>query len=94
MLYSQTKRDLEKLVDQINEGRPQCPVGLNTLVIPRKITSSEHTNQPYVYLNCGHVQGTRVAFISMLIEIVHSFTFLLFFMAFSEQAITIGAKIG
>lgn len=53
----QTKRDLEKLVDQINEGRPQCPVGLNTLVIPRKITLSEHMNQPYVYLNCGHVQG-------------------------------------
>lgn len=51
------KRDLEKLVDEINEGRPQCPVGLNTLVIPRKVTLSEHINQPYVYLNCGHVQG-------------------------------------
>lgn len=56
-LIFQTKRDLEKLVDEINEGRPQCPVGLNTLVIPRKVTLSEHTNQPYVYLNCGHVQG-------------------------------------
>lgn len=54
----QTKRDLEKLVDELNEGRPQCPVGLNTLVIPRKVTLSEHLNQPYVYLRCGHVQGT------------------------------------
>lgn len=53
----QTKRDLEKLVDEINAGRPQCPVGLNTLVIPRKVTLGEHVNQPYVYLNCGHVQG-------------------------------------
>lgn len=54
---SQTKRDLEKLVDEINAGRPQCPVGLNTLVIPRKVTMGEHINQPYVYLHCGHVQG-------------------------------------
>lgn len=54
---SPTKRDLEKLVDEINAGRPQCPVGLNTLVIPRKVTIGEHVNQPYVYLNCGHVQG-------------------------------------
>lgn len=53
----QSKRDVEKLVDEINEGRPQCPVGLNTLVIPRKVTLNEHMNQPYVYLNCGHVQG-------------------------------------
>lgn len=53
----QTKRDLEKLVDEINAGRPQCPVGLNTLVIPRKISLGEQINQPYVYLNCGHVQG-------------------------------------
>lgn len=57
LLSPQTKRDLEKLVDEINAGRPQCPVGLNTLVIPRKVTLGEHVNQPYVYLNCGHVQG-------------------------------------
>lgn len=55
----QSKRDVEKLVDEINEGRPQCPVGLNTLVIPRKIALNEHMNQPYVYLNCGHVQGKQ-----------------------------------
>ncbi|CRK95437.1 CLUMA_CG008642, isoform A [Clunio marinus] len=55
LLNSPTKRDLEKLVDEINAGRPQCPVGLNTLVIPRKAaTLSEQVDQPYVYLNCGH----------------------------------------
>jgi pellino protein len=66
VLPQQTKRDLEKLVDEINAGRPQCPVGLNTLVIPRKVTLGEHVNQPYVYLNCGHVQGEflKVSFLS------------------------------
>ncbi|KAL3285499.1 hypothetical protein HHI36_000031 [Cryptolaemus montrouzieri] len=54
---SPSKRDLEREIDEINAGRPQCPVGLNTLVIPRKITPNENQQQPYVYLNCGHVQG-------------------------------------
>ncbi|CAB3366970.1 Hypothetical predicted protein [Cloeon dipterum] len=55
---SPSKADLEKMVDQINAGRPQCPVGLNTLVIPRnKIYLGSGSTQPYVYLNCGHVQG-------------------------------------
>jgi len=53
----QTKQDLEELVDAINAGRPQCPVGLNTLVIPRKAASDSTQQQPYVYLKCGHVQG-------------------------------------
>lgn len=53
----QTKHDLEELVDAINAGRPQCPVGLNTLVIPRKAASESAQQQPYVYLKCGHVQG-------------------------------------
>lgn len=48
---------MEREVDEINAGRPQCPVGLNTLVIPRKVTTYESQQQPYVYLNCGHVQG-------------------------------------
>ncbi|PSN36419.1 Protein pellino [Blattella germanica] len=58
---SPTKHHLETLVDELNAGRPQCPVGLNTLVIPRKLTlsmSDETVNekqQPYVYLNCGHM---------------------------------------
>ncbi|XP_049819907.1 protein pellino isoform X1 [Aethina tumida] len=54
---SPSKRDLEREIDKINAGRPQCPVGLNTLVIPRKVTPNENQQQPYVYLNCGHVQG-------------------------------------
>ena len=51
-------RELEILVDNLNAGRPQCPVGLNTLVVPRKNSQNVATseNQPYVYLNCGHVQ--------------------------------------
>ena len=59
----QTKHHLETLVDELNAGRPQCPVGLNTLVIPRKLALSmndetvNEKQQPYVYLNCGHVQG-------------------------------------
>ncbi|EEB13345.1 protein pellino, putative [Pediculus humanus corporis] len=50
---------IEALVDKLNAGKPLCPVGLNTLVIPRKGTadSSNEMEQPYVYLNCGHVQG-------------------------------------
>ena len=56
--FVQTKATLEQMVDNINAGRPQCPVGLNTLVIPRnKIYLSSQQQQPYVYLNCGHVQG-------------------------------------
>lgn len=59
---SPTKHDLEALVDAINAGRPQCPVGLNTLVIPRKssaepVPQPHAAQQPYVYLKCGHVQG-------------------------------------
>ncbi|KAI8044797.1 hypothetical protein M5D96_000969, partial [Drosophila gunungcola] len=56
-IFLGTKHDLEKLIDAINAGRPQCPVGLNTLVIPRKVNIGDQVNQPYVYLNCGHVQG-------------------------------------
>lgn len=48
---------MEREIDEINAGRPQCPVGLNTLVIPRRVTPNENQQQPYVYLNCGHVQG-------------------------------------
>ena len=54
-------RELEILVDNLNAGRPQCPVGLNTLVVPRKNSQNVATseNQPYVYLNCGHVQVSK-----------------------------------
>lgn len=67
---SPSKKSLEEKIDLINASRPQCPVGLNTLIIPRKPIlphnhrighSKEHSNkdshQPYVYLKCGHVQG-------------------------------------
>ncbi|XP_042903307.1 protein pellino isoform X2 [Parasteatoda tepidariorum] len=54
---SPTKHLLEEKVDELNAGRPQCPVGLNTLVIPRKSTLTSSDKQPYVYLICGHVQG-------------------------------------
>ena len=42
---------------EINASRPQCPVGLNTLVLPSKNTISDSDKTPYVYLNCGHVHG-------------------------------------
>lgn len=64
---SPTKKTLEEKIDIINASRPQCPVGLNTLIIPRKPVLShrrheirdnyDSNQQPYVYLKCGHVQG-------------------------------------
>ncbi|GFY21885.1 protein pellino [Trichonephila clavipes] len=54
---SPTKHLLEEKIDELNAGRPQCPVGLNTLVISRKYTLKSSDKQPYVYLICGHVQG-------------------------------------
>lgn len=33
---SPTKKSLEEKIDELNASRPQCPVGLNTLIIPRK----------------------------------------------------------
>lgn len=44
-------------MDQLNANRPVCPVGLNTLVIPRRSGLDCNQQQPYVYLSCGHVQG-------------------------------------
>lgn len=59
LAYSPNKRLLEAMIDELNASRPQCPVGLNTLVISRKSASlgASDDKQPYVYLNCGHVQG-------------------------------------
>lgn len=54
---SPTKEYLEELVDKLNADRPTCPVGLNTLVIPRRSGLDSNQQQPYVYLSCGHVQG-------------------------------------
>lgn len=60
--HSPTRRVLEEMIDTMNAARPLCPVGLNTLVIPRCASppapgSEEQKKQPYVYLKCGHVQG-------------------------------------
>ncbi|XP_064484618.1 protein pellino-like isoform X1 [Ornithodoros turicata] len=57
LMKSPTKRHLEQKIEELNAGRPQCPVGLNTLVIATRSTLSHADKQPYVYLNCGHVQG-------------------------------------
>lgn len=53
----QSEHEFENLVETINAGRPQCPVGLNTLVLPKKGTLGLSDRQPYVYLQCGHVHG-------------------------------------
>lgn len=54
---SPSEREFENLVDDINAGRPQCPVGLTTLVLPRKGTLGINDKQPFVYTKCGHVHG-------------------------------------
>ncbi|KAK5981402.1 E3 ubiquitin-protein ligase pellino [Trichostrongylus colubriformis] len=55
---SPTAQELEMALDRLNAGKPQCPVNLNTLIIPkRKSTKGGGSRQPYVYLRCGHVQG-------------------------------------
>uniref|UniRef100_A0A1I7XVL9 Pellino n=1 Tax=Heterorhabditis bacteriophora TaxID=37862 RepID=A0A1I7XVL9_HETBA len=55
---SPSANELEMALDRLNAGKPQCPVNLNTLIIPKKRSNnSTSSRQPYVYLNCGHVQG-------------------------------------
>ena len=59
---SPTPRQLERCLDELNAGRPQCPVGLYTLVVPRKNNANSGVApeaQPVVYLNCGHVQVNK-----------------------------------
>ena len=54
---SPTPRQLERALDELNAGRPQCPVGLHTLIVPRKNSQNVAPEaQPLVYLKCGHVQ--------------------------------------
>lgn len=53
-----TVKHLEALRQELNAGRPQCPVGFNTLAFPslrRKDVLYE--KQPWAYLRCGHVHG-------------------------------------
>ncbi|XP_013391712.1 E3 ubiquitin-protein ligase pellino homolog 2 [Lingula anatina] len=60
LLASPSPKELEEEIKKINAGRPQCPVGLNTLVLPHrqsKGTLMATEKQPHVYLYCGHVHG-------------------------------------
>ncbi|KRY54803.1 Protein pellino [Trichinella britovi] len=54
-----TSAELDSILNQLNAGRPQCPVNLNTLIIPKQksVLPDSPEKQPYVYLTCGHVQG-------------------------------------
>ena len=46
---SPSRETLEQRLDELNAGKPQCPVNLNTLVIPRKkCFKTNSTRQPYV----------------------------------------------
>ena len=57
---SPTPRQLERALDELNAGRPQCPVGLHTLIVPRKNSQNVAPEaQPLVYLKCGHVQVNK-----------------------------------
>lgn len=49
--------DLKCNINKVNAGMPQCPVALDTLIFPETVVSKNSQQQPYVYLNCGHVQG-------------------------------------
>ncbi|KAF6027731.1 PELI1 [Bugula neritina] len=50
---------LEEYIEQINAARPQCPVGLTTLMLPKRSDKIDKSRQPYVYLACGHVHGSH-----------------------------------
>lgn len=46
---SPTAQELEMALDRLNAGKPQCPVNLNTLIIPKKKSSKGGgSRQPYV----------------------------------------------
>lgn len=50
-----TKKTLEEKIDTLNASRPQCPVGLNTLVIPRKpILPNNHQHSRHSHHNHHH----------------------------------------
>ncbi|XP_070578036.1 E3 ubiquitin-protein ligase pellino homolog 2-like isoform X2 [Ptychodera flava] len=59
LLRTPTQKHLEVLRQEINASRPQCPVGLMTLVLPSRSRGGGDVDekQPYVYLKCGHVHG-------------------------------------
>ncbi|XP_062244316.1 E3 ubiquitin-protein ligase pellino homolog 1-like isoform X2 [Platichthys flesus] len=58
LAHTPTVNHLEALRQELNAGRPQCPVGFNTLAFPslrRRDVLDE--KQPWAYLRCGHVHG-------------------------------------
>ncbi|XP_041352890.1 protein pellino-like isoform X2 [Gigantopelta aegis] len=57
LITSPSEHEFQVMVHEINAGRPQCPVGLNTLVLPTRGSLNLRDRQPYVYLKCGHVHG-------------------------------------
>ncbi|XP_078001317.1 E3 ubiquitin-protein ligase pellino homolog 1-like [Glandiceps talaboti] len=58
LLRTPTQKHLDQLRQDINASRPQCPVGLMTLVLPSRSRGADlDEKQPYVYLKCGHVHG-------------------------------------
>ncbi|KAI6213643.1 hypothetical protein M3Y94_00174300 [Aphelenchoides besseyi] len=58
---SPSREELERRLDELNAGKPQCPVNLNTLIVPRrKCIRTNSARQPYVYVQCGHVQGKHM----------------------------------
>lgn len=57
LITAPTELEFQGMINKINAGRPQCPVGLNTLVLPSKGSLNLHEKHPYVYLLCGHVHG-------------------------------------
>ncbi|XP_068178652.1 E3 ubiquitin-protein ligase pellino homolog 1-like [Antennarius striatus] len=53
-----TVKHLEALRQELNAGRPQCPVGFNTLAFPSlRRNGPPDDRQPWAYLRCGHVHG-------------------------------------
>lgn len=82
------------MVGRINAGRPQCPVGLNTLVLPTRDSLNLKDRQPYVYIPCGHVHGNhewgqadtnvRKCPLCLNVSITFSYSLLVFFLHFSR----------
>ena len=48
--HSPSRFELERRLDELNAGKPQCPVNLNTLIIPKKKAARGTSRQPYVSL--------------------------------------------
>jgi len=55
--------NIDLLIYNLNQERPQCPVGLSTLAFPgrsramQQVSEFDKKKQPWVYLTCGHVHG-------------------------------------